>query len=66
MPGQAAPTQVGQLQLATFANPAGLQANGQNLYVETASSGAPTAIQPSAVIAPSRSRRERICPARLP
>ena len=46
VPGQAAPTQVGQLQLATFANPAGLQANGQNLYVETASSGAPTAKTP--------------------
>ena len=46
VPGQAAPTQVGQLQLATFANPAGLQANGQNLYVETASSGAPTANTP--------------------
>ena len=46
VPGQAAPTQVGQVQLATFANPAGLQANGQNLYVETAASGAPTANTP--------------------
>ena len=46
VPGQATPTQVGQIQLATFANAAGLQANGQNLYVETAASGAPTANTP--------------------
>lgn len=31
--------QVGNLQLATFINPAGLQSIGQNLYVETPSSG---------------------------
>lgn len=41
VPGQTTPTQVGTLQLASFANPAGLQPIGQNLYVETASSGAP-------------------------
>lgn len=41
VPGQAAPTQVGSLQLASFANPSGLQPIGENLYVETASSGAP-------------------------
>lgn len=41
LPGQTAPTQVGTLQLADFANPTGLQPVGQNLYVETASSGAP-------------------------
>ncbi|MGC1549920.1 MAG: flagellar basal-body rod protein FlgG [Rhodanobacter sp.] len=35
----AAPTQVGVLQLANFVNPAGLQPMGQNLYLETASSG---------------------------
>ena len=40
--GQAAPTQIGNIQLATFVNPAGLQANGENLYVETASSGTAT------------------------
>ena len=44
--GSAAPTQVGQIQLANFINPAGLQPNGQNLYVETAASGAPTANTP--------------------
>jgi flagellar basal-body rod protein FlgG len=34
-------TQIGSLQLATFINPAGLQSQGENLYVETASSGTP-------------------------
>jgi len=37
--GQAAPQNVGAIQLATFVNPAGLEARGQNLYVETAASG---------------------------
>ena len=37
--GSAQPIQVGSLQLATFINPAGLQAMGENLYVETAASG---------------------------
>ena len=41
VPGQAAPVQVGSLQLADFVNPAGLQSMGQNLYLETASSGTP-------------------------
>jgi flagellar basal-body rod protein FlgG len=41
-PGSANPTQVGTLQLANFINPAGLQSNGQNLYLQTASSGTPT------------------------
>lgn len=40
--GQASPTQVGNLQLATFINNGGLQSVGENLYVETASSGTPT------------------------
>lgn len=39
--GNALPTQVGVLQLADFINPAGLQPIGQNLFLETASSGAP-------------------------
>lgn len=38
-PGSVAPVQVGSLQLATFINPTGLQALGENLYVETAASG---------------------------
>ncbi|MBC3935039.1 flagellar basal-body rod protein FlgG [Undibacterium rugosum] len=40
-PGAAAPVQVGSIQLATFINPTGLQALGENLYVETAASGNP-------------------------
>jgi flagellar basal-body rod protein FlgG len=38
--GNTASIQVGQIQLATFLNPAGLQSNGENLYSETDSSGA--------------------------
>lgn len=41
-PGSAAPTQLGSIQLADFINSSGLQAIGQNLYLETASSGSPT------------------------
>ena len=41
LPGQSTPTQVGQLQLANFINPAGLQPIGQNLLVQSASSGSP-------------------------
>lgn len=39
--GEAAPQQVGSLTLADFVNPAGLQSQGENLYIETAASGAP-------------------------
>jgi flagellar basal-body rod protein FlgG len=39
--GQAEPQIVGQLNLTDFINPVGLQPIGQNLYVETAVSGAP-------------------------
>lgn len=45
-PGSAAATQVGALQLATFINPAGLLAKGENLYAETAASGTATAGTP--------------------
>lgn len=38
-PGQAAPVQVGQLQIANFINPAGLRSIGDNFLVETAASG---------------------------
>lgn len=44
--GQAVPQQIGTVQLADFINPAGLQPNGDNLYLETASSGAPQIGQP--------------------
>ncbi len=46
LPGQAATQQIGTLQLADFINPAGLQPNGDNLYLETASSGSPQIGQP--------------------
>lgn len=46
--GTAATTQVGTLQLATFINPTGLQAKGENLYVETTASGNPTQNTPGA------------------
>ncbi len=39
-PGNAAPTQVGTVQLADFINVSGLQPIGQNLFLESASSGA--------------------------
>ena len=37
--GQAAPSQVGSLETVDFINPTGLQPIGENLYLETASSG---------------------------
>ncbi len=39
--GQTDPQQLGQLEIATFVNPVGLQAIGNNLYLETPSSGNP-------------------------
>jgi flagellar basal-body rod protein FlgG len=39
--GAAAPTEVGNLDLVDFINPTGLQAIGNNLYVESAASGSP-------------------------
>ncbi len=39
VPGQAAAVQVGALTLTDFVNPAGLQAKGENLFVETGASG---------------------------
>lgn len=41
VPGQAAPQALGQLQLANFINPTGLDLLGGNLYAETAASGTP-------------------------
>ncbi|AUL47377.1 flagellar basal-body rod protein FlgG [Bordetella trematum] len=38
--------QIGQLQLATFINPAGLQSMGENLYLETDSSGPANLLEP--------------------
>jgi flagellar basal-body rod protein FlgG len=44
--GQAAATQVGTIQLANFINASGLEARGENLYLETAASGTPTTNTP--------------------
>lgn len=41
LPGSNTPTQIGSLQLTNFINPAGLQPIGQNLLLESGSSGAP-------------------------
>jgi len=46
MPGQAAPQNIGQLQLASFVNPAGLDPLGSNLFAETAASGGPSTGSP--------------------
>ncbi len=40
--GSPTPVQVGQIQLASFVNSGGLQSMGQNLFLETASSGTAT------------------------
>jgi flagellar basal-body rod protein FlgG len=47
LPGQSALQSLGQLQLASFINPAGLEARGGNLFGETAASGAPSAGAPN-------------------
>lgn len=48
LPNSSAVTQIGSIQLATFINPAGLMAKGENLYVETAASGNANANAPGA------------------
>lgn len=45
--GQAAPQQLGQIELAAFVNPAGLEAQGENLFLETAASGSPNVSTPA-------------------
>ena len=46
VPGETRPVELGQLELVSFVNPAGLEALGGNLYVETTASGAPTLNRP--------------------
>lgn len=46
VPGQAAAQTVGTIQLANFTNPAGLEAKGMNLFVETSASGTASANTP--------------------
>ena len=48
IPGATAPAIVGQLTLATFLNEGGLEATGNNLFLQTAASGAPTLGNPDA------------------
>lgn len=44
--GQVAPIQLGMIQLTTFINPGGLESMGENLFLETASSGVGVPQQP--------------------
>lgn len=46
--GQVEPVNVGQLELANFANEAGLEAIGKSLFLETQASGAPDVAVPNA------------------
>ncbi len=46
LPGQTSPQTLGTIQLARFTNNAGLQPEGQNLFGQTAASGAPTVSAP--------------------
>jgi flagellar basal-body rod protein FlgG len=46
MPGQAEMQDVGQLELATFVNEAGLEAVGGNMFLQSAASGQPTVATP--------------------
>jgi len=46
IPGQSAPTELGALTLTNFVNPTGLLALGENLFSETAASGAPNEGRP--------------------
>jgi len=46
LPAQAAPVAIGNIQLTNFINPVGLQAIGENLYLESAASGSPQAGTP--------------------
>lgn len=41
-PGTTTATQIGTIQISAFVNTGGLQSVGENLFIETASSGAPT------------------------
>ncbi len=47
IPGTTTPAIVGQLTLATFLNEGGLEATGNNLFTQTAASGAPTLGDPN-------------------
>jgi len=44
--GETEPQQIGQIELATFINPAGLEGIGDNLFLETPASGSPNTATP--------------------
>ena len=46
LPGSSAISQIGNVQLADFVNPAGLQPIGDNLYLESSASGSPQSGNP--------------------
>jgi flagellar basal-body rod protein FlgG len=46
-PGSTTPQTLGQIQLADFINPAGLDPKGENLFAETAASGTPQTAAPT-------------------
>lgn len=46
-PGQSKPVEIGQMEVSTFVNPDGLKAQGNNIYLPTASSGAANPSTPS-------------------
>ena len=46
LPGAAAPTEVGRIELARFLNPSGLVSIGENQYAATDASGEPTTGMP--------------------
>ncbi|RVU18086.1 flagellar basal-body rod protein FlgG [Methylobacterium oryzihabitans] len=47
VPGQTAPQQIGQIQVARFVNKVGLESVGDNLFVETLASGPPVVGNPT-------------------
>jgi len=48
LPNQVTPQSLGQIQLANFVNPAGLDPKGQNIFSETIASGTPQTAAPTA------------------
>ena len=48
LPGQTTPSEVGQIQLVKFLNPAGLSSQGRNLFAPSAASGDPVTGTPGA------------------
>ena len=46
VPGETTPQSIGQIEIATFVNPAGLESVGDNLFKDTAASGLPVSGNP--------------------